>query len=524
MLFETELRLPDLVRVEVESESSLLEFSPEGFWQNHHTSVHVENAADRLHFELRSETKRIERVSFTWKSHLEPGIRFLNDAWERGYGDLEWAGLSPERYFPWYFLANRGSRTWAIGVRTVPSAFCHWSVTARELRLVCDVRSGTRGVDLGSRVLPIATVVMDSGEDGSPFDIASRFCRKMSDPVSLPDDPIIGFNDWYYGHGHNSPETIRRDTHLLVELAPDGPNRPFFMIDAGWQVCGDANGGPWNRGNRIFGDMKKVAEGIRASGARPGIWIRPLRTHERLPETWLRGRDEHGVALDPSVPEVLEYIAEDVERIVEDWGYEMIKHDFTTYEIFGQWGFEMGAGMTGDRTMSFQDESRTTAEIVRSFYEKLRAAAGSSLIDGCNVIGHLASGCIDLQRTGDDTSGYDWVRTRKMGVNTLAFRMPQHRAFFLSDADCVGITKKIPWRLNRQWLEVLAGSGTPLLVSAAPDAVGTEQKKALREAYLLSSHTQAQPVAEPLDWMDNRTPTRWKMGDREVRFDWFAES
>ena len=48
------------------------------------------------------------------------------------------------------------------------------------------------------------------------------------------------------------------------------------------------------------------------------------------------------------------------------------------------------------------------------------------------------------------TSGVEWERTRNMGVNTLAFRLPQHRAFFDMDADCVGITGKIDWNKNRQ--------------------------------------------------------------------------
>lgn len=509
MLFEKELRLPDRVRVKAQDGVSTLESTVGGLWEDRDSSVQVDRGPSALNIELQSAGRRVEQIALVWNCRPEPGLQFLNDAWERGYGDLGWAGLEPGRVFPWYLLANNGSATFSIGVRTVASALCHWTVAPGELTLICDVRSGRRGLDLGRRSLSVATVVMDLETSDSAFSAARRFCRKMCDPVSLPDRPIIGFNDWHYAYGHNSPETVIRDTSLLVELAPDGPDRPFFMIDAGWQVCGDANGGPWDRGNRIFGDMGKLAGRIRQEGARPGLWIRPLRTHERLPEAWLRGKDDHGFALDPSIPDVLAYLAADVNRITGEWGFEMIKHDFTTYDVFGQWGFEMGPDLTCGKSMTFQDESRTTAEIIRSLYETIRSAAGSALIDGCNVIGHLASGCLDLQRTGDDTSGDDWDRTRKMGVNALAFRMPQHRAFFLADADCVGLTSKIPWHLNRQWLELLAASGTPLLVSAAPDAVGPEQKKALRSAYALSVDTQRRAILEPLDWFENRTPTRW---------------
>ena len=76
-----------------------------------------------------------------------------------------------------------------------------------------------------------------------------------------------------------------------------------------------------------------------------------------------------------------------------------------------------------DRGWSFTDRGRTTAEIVRALYEAIRASAGPAELIGCNTIGHLGAGLFELQRIGDDTSGNEWSRTRKMGVNTLAFRL-----------------------------------------------------------------------------------------------------
>jgi alpha-galactosidase len=58
-----------------------------------------------------------------------------------------------------------------------------------------------------------------------------------------------------------------------------------------------------------------------------------------------------------------------------------------------------------------------------------------------------------------------------MGVNTLAFRGAQHGAFYVADADCVGVTNAVPWVYNRQWPDLLA-RGTMLFVSLAPDALG----------------------------------------------------
>jgi alpha-galactosidase len=140
---------------------------------------------------------------------------------------------------------------------------------------------------------------------------------------------------------------------------------------------------------------------------------------------------------------------------------------------------------------------------------------------GCNTIGHLAAGIFDISRTGDDTSGREWDRVRKMGVNTLAFRMPQHGAFFAADADCVGqtTTNAIPWDKNRQWLDLVARSGTPLFVSFKRDSVTPEQEQAIRQAFAIAS--QPSVSGEPLDWFETRLPRRWNLAGNEHEFNWF---
>ena len=237
-------------------------------------------------------------------------------------------------------------------------------------------------------------------------------------------------------------------TDDVVALSPSGDNRPFAVIDSGWQASigiHAAAGGPWREPNRLFPPMAKLSDEIRSKGARPGIWVRPLVTVDRVPDSWtlpasrFRG-DYPGVVLDPSVPEVLALVREDVARLAREWRYDLVKHDFTTYDLFGRWGFEMGPSVTVDG-WSFADRSRTSAEIVRALYAAIREAAGPSVVIGCNTIGHLGAGLFELQRTGDDTSGREWERTRKMGVNTMAFRLPQHGTFFAADADCAPITK-----------------------------------------------------------------------------------
>jgi alpha-galactosidase len=93
-----------------------------------------------------------------------------------------------------------------------------------------------------------------------------------------------------------------------------------------------------------------------------------------------------------------------------------------------------------------------------------------------------------------------------MGVNTLAGRLPQHGTFFVLDADCVPITTASPWSCNRQWLDLVARSGTALFVSAETAAVGEEQRRALREAF--ANLQAAGSHVRPLDWQATTTPIR----------------
>ena len=178
----------------------------------------------------------------------------------------------------------------------------------------------------------------------------------------------------------------------------------------------------------------------------------------------------------------------------------------------------MAAAMTRDGWTFASGSARTTAEVLDDLYRTIRTAAGSSLIIGCNTVSHLSAGHFEICRVGDDTSGTDWARTRKMGVNTLAFRGAQHGAFYVADADCVGVTNAVPWNFNRQWLDLLARSGTMLFVSLAPDALGDAQRRDLKAALALAAVPQ--PLAEPLDWQRAIYPSRWRLMGRDVTYDW----
>ena len=525
------LRAPDAVAVYTEKERVPLKLTGSR-WTGGAVEVIAEPRSAKqgaeLPITLSAPQDAVMRVGVRWNGLVPESWKFLGDHWERSYGDLEWRGIVPHRLMPWYFLASGGSLTQGCGVKTGCASIACWQVDSAGITLWLDVANGGAGVELGGRKLVAATVVVHSGASGeSPLAVARALCRRMCAKPRLPSAPVYGGNNWYYTYGQNlSAEDLLRDSDLMAELAPSGPNRPFMVLDMGWEP-GPEGAGPTEHGGKGFPDMPGTVAEMKKRGVRPGVWIRPLLSVASLNEGWLLKGQPAGVGvkpplvlLDPSVPEALAYVEQRV-RGLSGWGFELIKHDYTTFDITGRWGFQMGPELTLSG-WHFADRGKTTAEIVSALYRAIRNGAGDRQLIGCNTIGHLGAGLFEMQRIGDDTSGREWSRTRKMGVNTLAFRLAQHNTFFASDADCVPVTQAIPWELTRQWLDLVTRSGTPLFVSADPKVVGRREHDALKAAFAVAARPQS--GLEPSDWMETTVPEHWRAGGGEkADYHWYGE-
>lgn len=509
-------RVPDLVQVVTEKETRILQSAPGGRWTGGGVEVLTAVQPQGVAVTLAAPNAAVKRLHLRWHGSLEEVRLVLGDQWERAYGDLSWHGLVPELALPWYFAAWDGTRTHGVGVQTGPAAFCFWQADSEGVSLWADVRSGGVGVQLGSRVLPVCTVVTRPGQlNETPFGAVQAFCKQMCPKPRLLPHSIYGHNDWNYSYGNNSAASTLEVTHRVVSLAPTGGNRPYIVIDDGWEPAGPGHAGPWDGSNSKFPSMPDLAAQIKAAGARPGLWIRPTTAWDALPESWRLSRS-HG-SLDPTVPEVRQQIKSDMARL-RGWGYELIKHDFTSNDILGRWGNRMGATLTDDGWKFAEGPVRTTAEVILDLYQAIREGAGDAAVLGCNTFTHLSAGIFEANRVGDDTSGRNWNRTRKMGVNCLGFRSVQDRAFYATDPDIVAVTHDVPWDLTRQWLEVVSRSGAVLFVALQPDAVGPAQEEALRTAFALAA--KSQPIGEPLDWQTTSCPARWLLNKKEVRFHW----
>ncbi len=467
----------------------------------------------------------LSRVIVRWETRFPHDTLYLGDAWERSYGDLQWRFAQPERIMPWYFAAHHAAtgRTFMLGVKTQPSALCFWMVDSEGISLWLDFRNGGSPSIPGQRDIPAATVIALQAHKGeAPLAALRRFCGLLCPGPRLAAAPVCGSNNWYYTYGDNISATASRDdAAFLAELADGHSNRPLCVIDGGWSPGGGGPGGPWTAGDpKTFPDMPGLAADMKKLGVRPGIWIRPTALHVVDNPLRLRSGPVHDSQkpLDLTLPENLASVRDDIARM-RSWGYELIKHDFSTYDVFGKWGFEMGAELT-ERGWHFNDRSLTNAEIILRHYRILREAAGDAVLIGCNTMGHLGAGFFEVQRTGDDVSGHVWERTRRMGVNTLAYRLAQNGTFFACDPDCAAHTEKTPWEQDRQFLDLVARSGTALFISVDPKKITPEQKAAYQAAMKLALSGGVSANSEPLDWLENTTPEQWRLGNEQVVYRW----
>ncbi|AMR32772.1 hypothetical protein A0256_15760 [Mucilaginibacter sp. PAMC 26640] len=454
-------------------------------------------------------------VRLVWKYQTAARTKVLGDHWERSYGDLGWAAPESSAKKPWYVLLHDDKQTACFGVKTGGNTICYWEVKPASMELTMDTRSGGSAVLLGQRKLHAADIVTTMSKPGeNAYAVATRFCKIMCTNPRLPKQPVYGINDWYVVYGKNSYQTIKEQTAAMAEFVSDHNNKPFSVIDDGWQQSDD-----FSMVNDKFKDMHKMADEIKGLGMRPGLWTRPLIARKDDKESILApaipGR-EKGEILDPTVPETIERVKRNI-ALYKQWGYHMVKHDFSSYDIFGKWGMRMNDSLTAPG-WKYADQTKTNAEIINNLYSAIRDSAGDMYIIGCNTMSHLSAGVFELNRTGDDTSGKEWARTKKMGVNTLGFRLPHHNTFYAADGDCVGLTKDVPWDKNKQWLELLAGSGSPLFISAELETLTADKKAAIKSAFAQAARVQ--PTGEPLDWLTEQFPQKWKLDNKIVTFNW----
>lgn len=513
------LRQPDFVCGA--TEKTPFRFEENGLCDVKYEYKLVKNSAKIIVYPSGSPVKYLK---LRFSGDLSAVDKVYGDQWERA-GEpsfLEWTAVRAGRVLPWLCYLRHDGKTSCYGVKAGADCFAFFQVDANGITLFLNLCNGLQGTDLQEPLVACEVVELIE-QAGDCYQAVAEFSRRMCDNPIRPKQPIFGVNNWYWAYGDITRESVLKETDYLLKMTQGCKNRPYMIIDDGWQKHREPGatsyiGGEWLP-NEKFGDMAKLAQEIRDKGAQAGLWFRPLLTRQDVPEEARLAEENGGVVLDPSHPFTLEKVYNDAKRI-SDWGFDLIKHDFTTIDITG-----MPVLIADKHTFAlcapsrqFYDKTKTTATIMKNLYKAIQSAVGDKEVIGCNTVGHLTAGIHSIYRVGHDVSGRSFEWTRRDGINSV-MRLPLNNALYNVDPDCAAFTDRVDTEINLDFLEMCALTGMTTLASVMPNILTQRQLCRINEIFRMAdSGGCGYGIA---DYDKNANPERFVGKDgTEKRFNW----
>lgn len=248
-----------------------------------------------------------------------------------------------------------------------------------------------------------------------------------------PKPPLMGWCSWYYTYHNTSEDEILRNARFIAEHLKDYGLKVVQIDDGYQQRLGD-----WEANERFPHGMGWLADEIRKLGLQPGLWVAPYslakdsevaKTHPEWCGKAMNGERKivgSGYALDPTHPEALEWMKNLMTRIRHEWGYEMVKIDFSYSSIL--------------EIEQFYDNTQGRAGAYRKGLQAIRDAIGSDchLLD-CGPMN--AVGIADSWRIEWDFDRLNWRQYTKeleSNVPAIAKRYYLHNHFWSNDPDIIG--------------------------------------------------------------------------------------
>lgn len=511
------IRTPDDVKIQ--TENSPFRFEESGTVNNTCAQVKCIAKNGILNIYLYPNGDAVKYIRLRFNGDISGVNAMLGDSLARSQtDDVIWHSFLPHSPMPWYFYTNDGECLHGYGVKTGCNSFANWYADPFGITLLLDVRNGSGGISC--QELLCAQVVCRKGEaQENMYNAAHEFCKLMCDKPNLPQSAVYGLNNWYWAYGAIEEKVVLEEAEFLGALTKGLKNRPFMTIDDGWQIAhakGKYNGGPWNLTNENFASMQATAEKIHKLDCRAGIWIRLLLTLSHVPSEAVYNSPykPNGIVMDPTHEYSKQKIAENI-KMLSGWGFDMIKHDFSFFDLFG-------ATLSNNMPPHFYDKTKTNAQIIKEFYQLIQDSAGDTLIMGCNTVNHLAAGIHQIQRSGNDTSGRHFEFTRRYGVHSM-MRLPQNNAFFKTDPDCAAFTQKVSKKLNFDFLEMAAVTGSATFASVTPGILNTAEQQRLRDIFEIAATIKPENYATIADWTKTAVPSQFEYDGKLYNYNWYEE-
>lgn len=268
---------------------------------------------------------------------------------------------------------------------------------------------------------------------GSEDTVFDRYFELMQ--IAKPKvKPMTGYTSWY-NHYQNISERVIIDN--LNSMKNSHKNLDIFQIDDGYQTAV----GDWLSidKEKFPRGLKTVADSIKMSNMIPGLWLAPFACEYKSeivtkhPDWILRNEDGSFVsggcnwdgfyALDIYNEELRTYLKKVFDKVLNEWGFELVKLDFLY------------------ATAITQRNNKSRGEIMCDAMDFLRGCVGDKLILGCGVPLGPAFGKVDFCRIGCDIGlDYDdkWymrflhrerVSTKNAITNSIGRRQLDKRAF-----------------------------------------------------------------------------------------------
>ena len=347
---------------------------------------------------------------------------------------------------------------------------------------------------------------------GDAWELVSRYAAAVAAETGarVPDHVPTGWCSWYYFYNRVTEADIISN---LADMVREKHPAEFVQIDDGYQ----AHTGDWLTPNEKFpSGMKALADQIRESGYRPGLWLAPFVLNEDsaalreqpglvlktatgetvFVSTWL-GRC---AVLDCTNPETEAWLRNVIRTVVREWGYSYLKLDALSF-----------AASPSTQAKYYREDTTGPANLRRGL-EIIREEAGDeTFILGCTCHFAPAAGLVDAMRVGPDVKELwaDGPRPSvKHAMRLSLLRNWMHQRWWANDPDCL-IVRESETELNEAETRFLA-TGIALtggMVVASDDLPKLSDE---RRDMALALFPPTGVAAVPLDESDGPAPRIWR--------------
>ncbi len=297
----------------------------------------------------------------------------------------------------------------------------------------------------------------------------------------------------------------------------------YVQIGKGWE---ESTGSYQADAQKFPKGMKSIADQIHAKGLKAGIRFTPfcVETNSELlkshPEYFLQERDikkpasiilpEDGkeiVVLDVSQSGAQAYIRENIRKLIDEWGYDLVKADLLAYSI---------GPLAELNNFVAHDASLTAVELYRLGVELLNQIINENekevVLAACNTCRGLSIGDFVLNETASGYGGYigegAWESPQglKLIVNAHAAHLPMYGDAWTNEFGTLTINEPLP--LNEALIAMTMAGMSGGVVTCADDfkTLKPERAELLAKIFPLIGDS-----AIPVDLYENKFPQIWNL-------------